>query len=277
MPIKQKFRVPEIFLGALLAGAFFGMGMMFQASRHSPRSETSNPPSQQIAVPHKPEPFSWDWLTHDGVAFFTCLLAMVAVGQAGLFVWQLRYMKLGLKDTGDAALAAKLNAEALVGSERARVYVVVEDQSFREVIHRAAAYDHPTSADMRVSPSTFKYRLKDYGKSPAIIQQVAHGLLIAADLPSTRNCTVQIPLTIEEILGAGETSAGCVEVALPSMLVGDAVAIQRSEKSIWFYGELKYHDTFQVRTLHFRFLYNGITQGGFRNLQYRETEEDRQT
>jgi len=49
---------------------------------------------------------------------------------------------------------------------------------------------------------------------------------IAGDLPSTLDYTVQIPLTIEEILGGGEKSGGLVEVALPSMLVGDAVAIQ---------------------------------------------------
>jgi hypothetical protein len=49
----------------------------------------------------------WEWLTHDGASFFTAVLCLIASIQAGLFVWQLLYMKWGLRDTKITAEAAR--------------------------------------------------------------------------------------------------------------------------------------------------------------------------
>jgi hypothetical protein len=43
----------------------------------------------------------------DRLALFTLFLVFVAMGQASLFVWQLLYMRQGLRDTQIAAIAAK--------------------------------------------------------------------------------------------------------------------------------------------------------------------------
>jgi hypothetical protein len=58
------------------------------------------------------------------LAAFTVVLACVAIGQAGLFVWQLSYMKQGMEDATkaanaaeSAAKAANLTAKAAVGVE----------------------------------------------------------------------------------------------------------------------------------------------------------------
>jgi hypothetical protein len=48
----------------------------------------------------------------DPVAVFTLSLAVIALGQALLFVWQLIYMRRGLEDTEDAAKAAAVSADA---------------------------------------------------------------------------------------------------------------------------------------------------------------------
>ena len=45
------------------------------------------------------------------LAWFTLLLFCIAVGQAGLFVWQLLYMRRGLRDAEDAAKTARLTSE----------------------------------------------------------------------------------------------------------------------------------------------------------------------
>jgi hypothetical protein len=54
----------------------------------------------------------WHWLIHDAAGFFTLCLVVVGVAQAGLFLWQLRYMRKGLDDTKGASLAAQAAAEA---------------------------------------------------------------------------------------------------------------------------------------------------------------------
>jgi hypothetical protein len=48
----------------------------------------------------------------DRLALFTVLLFCVAVAQAGLFLWQLRYMRQGMRDAEMAAKAAQDSAEA---------------------------------------------------------------------------------------------------------------------------------------------------------------------
>jgi hypothetical protein len=53
------------------------------------------------------------------LAAFTAGLVVVALGQAGLFVWQLRYMRKGMKDAEHAATAA--NAAALAAQEQVEV------------------------------------------------------------------------------------------------------------------------------------------------------------
>jgi hypothetical protein len=127
--VKLKFYIPEILLGVLLTIAVFGMGMLFQSSSHQPSSNPPNSTAEQIQNAHKPDPFSWDWLTHDGVVFFTCVLAFVAVVQAVLFLWQLSYMSKGLKDAAIAAKAAKTAAEHIPTVEGAYVYVLLKKET----------------------------------------------------------------------------------------------------------------------------------------------------
>jgi hypothetical protein len=72
---------------------------------------SQNPSHQQID-----ESSGWYWLTHDAAGFFTLGLVFVGLGQAGLFFWQLRLMREGLRDTKEAADAAKETAEATTAS-----------------------------------------------------------------------------------------------------------------------------------------------------------------
>jgi hypothetical protein len=125
----QKFRVPEIFLGALMTVAIFAIGMTLNASRPQPANNPTNATIAQVQSDHKPEPFTLEWLTHDGVAFFTAILCFVAFVQAGLFFWQLLVLHRTLKETSettraalDAAEAAKTSAQAVINAERAYLW-----------------------------------------------------------------------------------------------------------------------------------------------------------
>lgn len=59
---------------------------------HSPKERRTSDNGQQA------ESTTWYWLTHDEAGFFTFWLVVVALGQAGLFFWQLKLIGAGLTD-----------------------------------------------------------------------------------------------------------------------------------------------------------------------------------
>jgi hypothetical protein len=115
MLVKLKFYFPEVLLGVLLAVMIFVMGMVFQSSRYQPANAQTGAAAQQAQTAHKPEPFTIDWLTHDGVVFFTAVLCFIVFVQAGLFVWQLIVMQKILKE-------AEANRQAIMRAEQARLW-----------------------------------------------------------------------------------------------------------------------------------------------------------
>lgn len=109
MPIKPRTKIPEIFLGAFLTVSVFSMGMMFESSRRGSSESKSQALSEPVG--HMQSGGFWNWITHDAAGFFTLCLVAVGLGQAGLFVWQLRIMRDGIVDARIAAEAAKASAE----------------------------------------------------------------------------------------------------------------------------------------------------------------------
>jgi hypothetical protein len=164
MPDERQFRFPEVLLGFLLAVAMFGVGMALQSSLQ--------PTSTVLArADHKPGPFSWDSVMGDATAFFTGALVIVAIAQAVLFIWQLSLVKRSLGPAEEAANAAKLNAEAVMVAEAAQMYLIVDNSNVDHMYVLGRHYDN--SPAMHSSPSEppwIDYRLKNYGKSPAIVQ-----------------------------------------------------------------------------------------------------------
>ena len=98
-------------------------------------------------------------MVHDAAGFFTFLLVMVALVQAGLFFWQLKIMRDGIEDTRIAALAAKASAESakeqvaitklgVIDLERAYFAVGPGSQSYDYIKTSAAlARGHYISSD----------------------------------------------------------------------------------------------------------------------------------
>lgn len=108
----MRFRIPELFLGALLAIAIFSMGILF--SSQYPGQSTQNPPaekSQQTAT-NKGEPKGfWETAATDPVAAFTLCLVFVGGLQAYLFLRQLKFIRDSLDDAKIVAISAQSSAE----------------------------------------------------------------------------------------------------------------------------------------------------------------------
>lgn len=99
-----------------------------------------------------------EWLTHDAAGFFTFILFLVGIAQAGLFVWQLRLIRKSLGPAEEAARAATANAQAMIDNERPWIGV---DTVWSEKLVSGA-----------IIQKAF-VRIKNTGKTPALRMRAA--------------------------------------------------------------------------------------------------------
>jgi hypothetical protein len=105
-----------------------------------------------------PTPFSIDWFTHDAAGFFTIVLSVVAIVQAGLFVWQLVLIRKSLASAEEAARAATANAQAMIDNERPWIGV-------------DTVYSKPLEPGAVIQEAFV--RIKNTGKTPALRMRAA--------------------------------------------------------------------------------------------------------
>jgi hypothetical protein len=217
------------------------------------------------------------------LGFFTLAIFLGALAQILLFYVQLRLIRseakkarINLTIAKQAASAAKLNAEAVIDAERARIFVHIERDTSDSIRRAAQAIDVPgmNTATLTTNVGLF-YRFKNYGKTPAIIKEISHQVVYETELAKLREYVPVIPLPIDHILGAGATTPeSTLACSLGRQInVVEAAAIQNLETSVWFYGYISYDDTFGwARELRYVFFYNGHTGGRFRLASYNEIQ-----
>jgi hypothetical protein len=71
-------RIPEIFLGALMAVFLFAMGMIFDLSRHQPSNAKE---TYEGTAKRNDGEGLLHWLMSDAAGFFTMWLVIVGAGQ----------------------------------------------------------------------------------------------------------------------------------------------------------------------------------------------------
>jgi hypothetical protein len=206
------------------------------------------------------------------LAVFTATLFFAAAIQVGLFYWQLRLIKDAAKDTAATADAAKLNAQGVIDAERARLFIVIDDErAFSIIASVADTWDLPEDDARKLGLPPIKYRLKNYGKTPAFIHEIMQSTVVSSELPREREYTALVPLPVDHVLGAGETTVPIPEI-LESITFEQVAAIRNLSTTFWFYGSVTYEDAFRVRyTLDFVWHFSGVSNG-FRTFSYRETK-----
>ncbi len=213
------------------------------------------------------------------LARFAYGLFLVAIAQLLLFGVQLWFIRASFRDAKKAAEAAKLNAEAVIDAERARILPSIE-QDTADAIRSAAKYANSPEKDgitLESSVGLF-YGLKNYAKTPAIIRELGHQLVLAPELAKEREHSPKNPLPIEHILGPGEqTPRGTLVCSLDRKItVGEAKEILALKNTLWFYGYVAYDDTFGFgRELRYIFHYDGSTGGRFRLHSFEEFQRQR--
>ncbi len=207
-------------------------------------------------------------ITDSLLALFTFFLIIVGIVQ-GIF------LRLTNRGTQKAAEAAALNARAVINAERAQLFISIENENIVSIISTAATAPVPQHMeDGQIPALRLSYAFKNFGKTPAIIRDMKHGVLVAPDLLRVREYESVVDLPAH-VLGAGEKTSSIDVIDLPRLTVRDARSISGAESTFWFYGTLIYDDTFGWRrTLKFICHY-GADSNGLRIFEYRETEERR--
>jgi hypothetical protein len=101
------------------------------------------------------------------IASFSAILAVFAIGLA--------------RSTQVAADAAKLASQVAVGAERAHLFVHIETENIVSTISQASK--GAASPKERPPALRLSYALKNHGKTPAMIRELSHGVVVASDLP----------------------------------------------------------------------------------------------
>lgn len=189
------------------------------------------------------------------IASFSAILGVFAIGLA--------------RSTQIAADAAKLTSQVAVGAERAHFFVHIETENIVGTISQAskgAAAPKERPPALRLS-----YALKNHGKTPAMIRELSHGVVVAPDLPENRKYQAVSQLPVD-ILGAGEKTPPIQVVDLPRLTSNDIASIEELFNNFWFYGIVVYDDIFGWRrTLEFVLQYSTVLHG-FRVFRYQESE-----
>jgi len=110
------------------------------------------------------------------LAYCMAGLIVTALGQIGLFLWQLRLMRQATTDAGSAAEAAKASAEAAIKQAES---IVASDRAYVKMSHS------PPGREVSPGPSS-KYgvqiEVKNLGRTPATVTGM---VLIPLVLPNT--------------------------------------------------------------------------------------------
>ena len=170
-----KFRIPEIFFGALLTVAIFAMGFVVASSMP--------PQSQQIEKVDHPEAAKegGERTAEKQIAYYTkwlawFTLALVAVsGIQGYFL--LRADKTARISADAANKSANVAEDAFRRLERPYLYVKITET-------------HRLRAGQPYSQPLIEYSLVNYGKLPAILRSISVGFLNNPPFPLQSTMTI---------------------------------------------------------------------------------------
>jgi hypothetical protein len=147
-----------------------------------------------------------------------------------------------------ASLAARQSADAALRAEQAHVYPIVECENVVELVQLES--DNPQHIKVR-------YRLKNFGNTPAIILEARHELIHSAAPPHGDSGKFS-PFEVVEVLGSGNDNIShptdCIGVLYPE----EARSVLEGKSTIWFHGFVNYQDVFgYTRHLEYWWWYHG--------------------
>jgi hypothetical protein len=268
--MNYRFKIPEIVLGALVSSLLW-VGILGWIDSYRPteqqKRECYEAAQQGDQKTDECKTF-WERTTSDPVAFFTLVLAGSTIGlwaaTIALYIAGERQIKLTRDISNRQAIeiqnqidiarqanrAAQKSADAAVATERARLFVVIEN-NFLNCINAAASFDGLAQFDE--TPLTINdmpmagILFKNYGKTPAVIDEVGVGLVYSETTPDP---VYDVRVVMENIVGPGDVTGKFGTMISGQMMISQAEKVRRGEGTLWIFGYVSYDDVFGERHIH---------------------------
>ena len=162
--------------------------------------------------------------------------------------------------------------------ERAIIHSVVDQDNLRDLLKFSRFYPNSPSLDEGIVNVNAKviYRYKNYGRTPGVIKEISHHLLIANILPTKPTYSALDTIFRSNMISPGNDTEQfeCKLVDHPKMKTTNEIV--RGQNSIWFYGRIIYNDIFGGEHEHrFCWYYHGGSYG-FRPY-YKNSEYNKNT
>ncbi len=166
--------------------------------------------------------------------------------------------------------AATLNAKAAIDAERAHLYVIIKNETIKSTFQSARMYDNsPSMHPTKMNGPGIQYVLRNYGKTPAILHHVWHGISVQTN-PSEMKTLVAGAGALE-VIGIGADTPEETVVYTEPFTFGDARALVTEDKVLYFFGEAEYSDAFGG---HIKLEWEFIADGGkLRQIKHKETRQ----
>jgi hypothetical protein len=218
----------------------------------------------KAADDHKSIEYAWYQILIGILTFCIFILQLVAFGL------QARYMRrtvIEMRRTTHATIrstraaqssanAAILNAEALIGAERARLFVIIDWNNLREAL--MGAHLHPTMVGSQLSPRPeLSFFIKNTGRTAAILTEVSYQLIQRVDGAGWTH--IAIDTIVDPVIEGGQRSAGSTPCPSESLLkIEDGIAAIDGSRPLFFYGYVLFRTVLKRNYKYFwRYQYRG--------------------
>jgi hypothetical protein len=178
----------------------------------------------------------------------TGLLGLVAAGLAGVGTFQVRQGRRSLAVAVKAADASLLNAEALIGAERAHLFVIVKSTELHQALRGSVFYGESESQellDSKIPRPYLEFAIKNTGRTAAIMQDVSYQLIQADAETSEWQFAYQDTIVHTVVEGGDETSPPTPCVSDHDLTIADSRAAIDGSRPIYFYGSVRFRDAFR--------------------------------
>ena len=207
------------------------MGILFssQYPRQSAQTYSSEKPNQSAESKSEPKPF-WESAATDPVAAFTLGLVLVGAFQVGLFYVQLKLIRTSLND-------AKIAADAAASAANAASRQADAAEKTLATIERPYVFIFGVRQLDYNSPEFYvRYTVANYGKIPAIIDEVFAGFVPfdGGEMPLPLGKDDDHGLSVNPVLESGEKMDALREYIPEGMDTGAIHVVVGEENAFGF-------------------------------------------
>jgi hypothetical protein len=258
----KRLAVLWILFAAVMGFAVGGSVVSSQPSQFPEHNQTADQPEKKINGNREEKPI---WKPNDPVSAYTFVLAIFTGLLVLVSAVQIRFLIRAegiAKSNADAAL---LNAKAVMSAEGAVIYPIIKFDNLKMRITSMGGVDREEMLGPFVN-----YCFKNYGKTPATLESVMHGMDYF-EKPSklrTMHAVDDRPL---EIIGPGD-EGGEFRVNLPRVFTEEMrQAVEEYRSDLLLFGEARFTDFFNRK---FRCIWECDGRaGGFKLIRHEQYED----